>query len=178
MTVYTPGQGCDLGLLVWYMQLWQCEDMDKLLDHSLWSLSAFMRHFTDPNAILFYIEDEGGWYAAAWVFPMASGGSWGLWIRKDKRFTGNRDMMNFIMETLAHGLDKYPVLVNATKQAEIVEKTERLGYTNMGKIPGLFDGQDCYLLYMTREQFAPKLEAWRRYYGRRQDRHARNAEVG
>ena len=164
-------------LFSWYMALWKTEDMQKLLGPSLWGLGAFMRHFTDPNAVLFYLADKDGWYAVSWLFPMAGGGSWGLWVRPDKRTGGSREIVNFIMETLAAGLNKWPVLVNTTTQLDIVGKTEKLGYTFVGSIPHLFEGQDCYLLYMTREQFTPKLEAWRRIYGRRKDRDAGPATV-
>lgn len=173
ITVYTPGQDNDMPLFSWYMELWRAEDMQKLLGPSLWPLAAFMRHFTDPTASLFYLADEQGWWIAAWLFPMAGGGSWGLWVRKDMRDSANREGVNLIMETLAAGLERWPVLVNTTTQLDIIGKTEKLGYTYMGSIPHLFEGQDCYLLYMTRAQFAPKLEAWRRYYGRRQNRDGR-----
>lgn|SRR6185503_12288953 len=165
--VYRPGLDGDFALLHFYARLVADGDLDKLLGSSVHPLAAFMKHFTDPQAIVFYLADDKGWWTAAWLFPMAGGGAYGLWLREDKRAAGSRKAMNFIMETLAVGLTRYPVLVNATHQEDVVAKTERLGYTYVGKIPFLFDGKDCHLLRMTGEQFWPRFERWKKaHHGR------------
>lgn len=154
-------------LLNWYMQLWQSEDIQKLLGPSLWTLNAFIKNFTASDVALFYEQDDRGWWAATWVFPFMGGATWGLWVRADKRASGSRRAMHLIMDSLSWGLLRYPVLVNTTKQLPIVEKTARLGYTYLGRIPWLFEGEDCHVLYMTREMFEPILARWRSHNERR-----------
>lgn len=169
MRVYQPGQRGDVELLTWYSQLVAGDDLQKLVGPSLFGMAAFLRHFTSPELTLWYIGDEHGWWGVAWCFPILGGGSWGLWLRPDKRGSGSREVMAFTMDTLALAVSVYPVLVNTTKQAPVVAKTERLGYTYLGVIPRLFEGEDCHVLYMTSEQFEPIYERWRAYYERRKD---------
>jgi len=169
MRIYQPGQNGDAELLHWYAQLVAGDDLNKLLGSSVWSMAAFMRHFTEAGALVFYESDAQGWWIVAWTFPLMGGGTWGLWVRPDKRGSGSRTALAFIMETLNVGLQQYPVLVNTTKQNEIVAKTVRLGYTYLGRIPRLFEGEDCHVLHLTREAFEPIYEKWSKYNGRRQD---------
>jgi hypothetical protein len=168
MQVYRPGDRADLPLLHWYAQLVAADDLAKLVGPSLFPLAAFLRHFTDPRCVLFYEADAQGWWIAAWVFPLMGGGTWGLWLRPDKRAAGSRRALAFIVETLHAALTLYPVLVNTTKQDDVVAKTKRLGYTYLGRIPYLFEGEPCHVLYLTREAFAPLAERWSRYNERRQ----------
>lgn len=173
MKLYIPGTNADIPLLNWYAQLGASQDLQKLLGPSVWPMAAFMRHFTDPNVLVMYLEDERGWYAVAWTFPMLGGGTWGLWVREDRRPTGNRAIVDFIMTSLSIAFEHFPVLVNTTKQESMVAKTQRLGYTYLGKIPVLFEGEDCHVLYQTRENFEPISLRWRQRYERRQDKRSR-----
>jgi hypothetical protein len=165
--LYHPGIDGDVFLLNWYATLVADGDLEKLLGPSVWPMAAFMRHFTDPGARLYYLADDKGWWIVAWSFPFMGGGTWGLWVRKDKRFSGSRDGMDIIMASLAASLKDYPVLVNTTTQEPVVAKTCRLGYTYMGRIPLLFEGKDCHVLYLTREAFEP---VWRGYNERRKNK--------
>lgn len=167
--IYQPGEAGDGPLFHWYAQLTATGDIHKILGPSVHSISAFMRHFTDPSARLYYLFDDDGWWAVAWSFPMAGGGAWGFWLREDKRAVGSRLALAFIMATLNDALSRFPVLVNVTKQPEVVEKTQRLGYTYVGEIPYLFEGETAYVLQMTREAFEPRFQKWREYNGCRED---------
>lgn len=139
--------------------------MQKLLGPTLWSMSAFMKNFTEPGMVLFYDADEKGWWIVSWVFPFMGGGTWGLWVRQDKRASGSRVGLSHIMRSLDFATTRHPVIVNTTKQPEIIAKTQRLGYTYIGMIPLLFDGEDCHVLHMTREVFAPMFERWSKRNG-------------
>lgn len=164
---YSPGENGDAALLQWYMQLVVYGDMEKILGPSLYSIAAFMRHFTDPGGCVYYLIDDKGWYAVAWTFPLIGGGTWGLWIRPEKRPTGSRLVLNFIMQTIQASLDRFPVLVNTAKREPIVAQTKRLGYEYIGKIPYLFEGDTCHILYLTRDMFQPIYAKWEAYYGSR-----------
>lgn len=166
-TVYQPGQNGDTELLHWYTQLVTSGDLAKLLGPSVHPTAAFLRHFTEPNALVFYEGDARGWWGVSWAFPFIGGGTWGLWLREDKRHHGSRHVLGFVLETLHFALQMYPVLVNTTTQAAVVAKTKRLGYTYLGCVPYLFEGQDCHVLHITRDAFAPIYEKWRNTYERR-----------
>jgi hypothetical protein len=163
--VYAPGENGDAGLAQWYLQLVTSGDLHKTVGNSLTSMSAFMREFTDPKTTLFYLPDDNGWWIVAWVTRIGNGGSYGLWIREDKRPSGARVGLAFVMATQAAALAAFPVLLNIVKDPEVVEKTKRLGYAYLGCVPYLYDGEDAHLLYMTREMYEPLFTAWAEKYG-------------
>lgn len=164
--VYVPGEGGDAVLLHWYLHLVKTNDLHKIVGPSMYSLASFMKQFTDPRTRLYYLYDDEGWWIVAWTFPLGSGASWGLWVREDKRASGTRAGLAFIMSTLADSLATYPVLLNLAKDPAIVAKTKRLGYAYLGCVPYLYDGDDAHLMYMTREMFAPLMERWEARHGR------------
>jgi hypothetical protein len=165
MRTYSPGQELDIELVQWWEHLVRDGDLTKLVGSSLWPLSAFLAHFAACPTLL-YDTDEHGWTVVAWVFPFMGGGTFGCWIRPDQRLGGSRKNLRCIVNALHRGFDLYPVLINTTKQDAIVPKTEALGYTYVGKIPYLFDGESCHVLYMTKEQFSAHAQKWSRLYGR------------
>lgn len=167
MHTYLPGETGDATLLHWYLHLVQTGDLQRIVGPSLYPLSAFIGHFTDPRATVQYLFDDDGWWIVSWTFPLGSGASWGLWVRGDKRGSGTRAGLGFIMESLASALARYPVLVNMAKEQAIVAKTQRLGYTYLGAVPYLYDGDTAHLLYMTREMFEPIFTRWETKHGRR-----------
>jgi hypothetical protein len=164
--IYTPGENGDAGLAQWYMVMVHSGDLQKTVGASMAPLSAFMREFTDPKTTLFYLPDDKGWWAVAWVTRMGTGGSYGVWIREDKRHAGSRTALAFVMSTLAASLAAFPVLLNVVKDPDVVEKTKRLGYAYLGCVPYLYDGGDAYLLYITREMYEPLFTAWAEKYGK------------
>lgn len=165
--LYKPGQDGDVELLHWYGQLVNCGDLQKLVGPSLYPLAPFMRHFIDPSVDLFYLSDENGWWIVGWTFPLMGGGTWGLWVRPESRRPGRaRTAMTFIMDSLDLATQRFPVVVNTTKQPPVVAKTQRLGYTYLGVVPLLFEGEDCHVLHLTRAAFEPILTEWRNHNGR------------
>jgi hypothetical protein len=127
-----------------------------------------MRHYTTPDTLLMVEEDDDGWCAVAFGSVFMAGGTWGLWVRPDKaRFSGSRKIMGFIMSSLAACFERVPVLVNTTRDPAVVAKTVRLGYKYVGVIPTLFEGDDCHILYLTREMFQPMWEKWLAYQAKR-----------
>ena len=170
MEVYYPGTEGDAPLLRWYSVLVDSGDIVTLLGPSCHPLGAFMRHYTEPNTRLMFLEDDKGWCAVAWVASFLAGGTWGLWVRADgARFSGSRKIMAFIMESLHFALEHVPVLINTTRQGSVVVKTKRLGYKYVGVVPLLFEGEDCHILYMTREMFEPTWTQWEAYREKRDE---------
>jgi hypothetical protein len=168
--IYQPGTDGDAPLLQWYSTLVETEDLAELVGPSLFPLAAFMKHYTAPDTRLLILEDDKGWAAVAWLSVFMAGGTWGLWVRKGgPRHSGSRKVMGFIMSSLAYAFEFVPVLVNTTRRGSVVAKTRRLGYNYVGVIPLLFEGEDCHILYMTREMFQPIWEKWEAYKAKRHE---------
>lgn len=165
MKTYEAGQNFDADLVRWWGQLVADGDLQKLVGSSLWSMSSFLPHFASCPVLL-YDEDDKGWTIVCWVYPFMGGGTFGCWIRPDQRLIGRRKHFKFVLNALRRGFDLFPVLVNTTKQDAIVPKTEALGYTYLGVVPYLFDGEPAHVLYMTKEQFSEHVgKRWGRFNG-------------
>lgn len=163
MERYVPGTEGDAPLLKWYFTLVQEGSLQKLAGQSVYAVGAFMRLFAGPDVRIFYLEDDKGWWIASWMVPFMGGINWGFWIREDRRHTPRRDALDFLMQTQALGFAAVPVLLTCTKQEEVADVMKRLGYTVHGPIPKLFDGEDCWLSYRTREEFEPDMARWEAY---------------
>ena len=161
MEIYVPGQDGDLELLRWWAELHETGEIESLVGPSLYPIAAFTRHFTNENAQLYYLADEKGWRAAAWTFPFMSGGTWGLWIRKDTRHTGAKEVFQFILDSLDDAFSRYPVLVNIVKVPENIEKTKKLDYTYIGSVPYIFEGEEAHFLAMTKYDWESHSQKWR-----------------
>lgn len=164
MKLYEPGQCYDAELLAWYTRLVADGDLEKLVGPSLWPLGAFLEHFRSCP-MLYYDADSDGWWFASWAFPFMGGGTWGVWFREDRRgkVVSGRQGMRHIRASLEAAFAQYPVLVNVTKQPVVVPKTEKLGYTYLGSIPHLFEGETAHVLALSRENFEAADARWSRY---------------
>lgn len=169
MEIYTPGTEGDGPLLVWYSKLVESGDLQKIAGQSVWSLSGFMGQFTRPDASVFFAADERGWWAVAWGCPFVGGANWGFWLREDKR--GGTEGPDFLFEFQTVAFEYFPVLIAVTKQESVVGKLTQLGYTVLGPVPYLFEGEPCYISYLTRDDFMQHARDWKeQIHGRRAKR--------
>lgn len=168
MTIYQPGTLDDIDLLRWYERMAADGSIKTALGASLWPLSAFISHFSNPEVCVFVLSDDDGWWAVTWVAPVMAGWSCGFWIRDDVRGTkGPRhdEAMGLMMDSLALSLQQRPLMLSITTQPHVAAIVERAGFTHLGRVPLLFDGQDCDIHYITREVFAPRYAEWSTRHG-------------
>lgn len=161
MKTYNFGTDGDLPILKWWAELGATGDMEQLMGRSAYSLSGFLHALAPPTMVL-YEEDEQGWWIVVTISPFMSGALWGLWIRQDKRASGAREGLRIIRDSLEIALESFPVVVNIARSDEVVAKTLKLGYTYLGVIPQLFDGEDCRVMFLTRESFEKTKARWKR----------------
>jgi len=83
--------------------------------------------------------------------PAMSGAFFGLWCRDIRRH--GKGILEATEEALDYGLSWYPVLMGVTKQENLLDAHRKLGYNVMGKMPAIFDGEDAWVVYITREMF-------------------------
>lgn len=163
MKVYNPAID-ELRLVQWWMALQTLGDDSFLMNSAMYSLANFLDAHRPPSE-LFYEEDDAGWWAVATVAPFMAGGTWGLWLRPDKRRAGRKSNLRFVRDVLTRCLEQYPILVSLCRTPELAAKTVKLGFTNLGVIPVLFEGDPCSVLYLTREQFIRYASRWESLHG-------------
>jgi len=159
---YVYGTDADLPLLRWWAFLGSSGEIAEVMGASARSLGAFLKVLAPPN-VIFYMEDAQGWWGVVTVAPFMAGMTWGCWLRADKR--QSREALRFLADTLDFTLAQSPVVVNIARSEAVVAKSVKLGYTYIGAIPDLFDGETCHILYLTRDAFeAKKQKDWSRLW--------------
>jgi len=143
MQVYIPSVESDVLLLNWYMEMANSDDFENTFSAELAPCSAFMTSMA--KSFVLYEVDEQGLWAVCWFDRVMCAGAFGLWVRADKRHQAAT--LEFIINALDAGLEKFPVLLCVTRQQPVIDQAVRLGFTAMGKIPWLFDGDAAHIAY-------------------------------
>ena len=151
LTVYEPGIDSDLLVLSWWHHMATSGDLERAFSATLAPCGAFMAEMR--RCTLTYEADDTGIWFAAWYEPALSGGFYGLWIRNGKR--ASADALRAVIESLHFGLERWPVLIFATMHAPVVAQAEQLGFTRLGDIPHLFDGEASTIAWLDAEHFYP-----------------------
>jgi len=148
LSVYDGSPEADLLLLEWWTRMAATEDLEKTFSAAHASVGNLFESFRPPSILLYEADDLGIWFAA-WFDPVMSGAFYGLWIAPHKRVT--RAAMQAVQESVAFGLEKFPVLIGAMREAKVAKQAERLGARILGELPGVFDGETAIIAYITPE---------------------------
>ena len=98
---------------------------------------------------------ENGIEIAFWLEYYMGTAMIGLWIHPEKRHSVGsvRKVLRMYKYIFDSGLRS---VIGITKQPELLAEHERLGYTVLGMIPGIYGGEDGWLVVLTAEDFLAK----------------------
>ena len=150
MISYIPGREHDMLLTSWWARMDADGELETTLAESCRILSGFIASFQRPR-VLFFDADENGICMAIWFEPLMSGAFAGLWVAQHKRHSPST-LKNF-RAIFDIALRHFSVIIGVTKKENLISQHERLGYELLGRIPSLFDGEDAWILTLTREGF-------------------------
>jgi len=152
MTLYQPGLDADLLLLNWYYTMAACEDFERIFSAELTPCGAFFDSMRKTTLI--YETDEKGIWFAAWFDRVMAAGSYGVWIRADKRDQPNGgEALRAGLESLSFGLARFPVLIFVTKHPEILALSRRFGFVALGEVPWMYDGDVAMIAWIDAARF-------------------------
>ncbi len=155
MTVYDGSPQADLLLLDWWTRMAATTDLEQAFSVVHASAGSFFQSFRPPNILIYEVDDEGIWFAA-WFDPVMSGAFYGLWIAPPMRLS--MSALRAVQASVAFGLEKFPVLIGATRHVKVARQAARFGARILGDIPNLFDGETATIGYITNETVrAPRL---------------------
>lgn len=165
MTVYEPGIHSDLLLLDWYQTMAQASDgfttdLERAFSVTMAPLAAFLTELR--RCFLVYEADDSGIWFAAWFDPAMTGAYHHAWIRADRR--ASKGALAAMIESLYLGLQKWPVLISVTKQPSVVSAIRGLGFTTLGDIPWLFDGETATISWLDSAHFYPAVKKFERLF--------------
>jgi hypothetical protein len=130
MTIYDGSPQADLLLLEWWTRMAATADLERAFSASHASVGTFFGSFRPPSILLYEADDQGIWFAA-WFDPVMSGAFYGLWTAPHKRST--KVAFHAVQESIAFGLEKFPVLIGAMREAKVARQAVRFG----ARIPGV-----------------------------------------
>jgi GNAT superfamily N-acetyltransferase len=147
---YEPGQETDLLLATWWAKLHTTGDLFAVFPTSIHNLSNFLVWFRPPRELAYAMDGEGIWLAA-WFEPVFSGAIMGLWV--DPRYRRSRHAAELVGRLYDEALSRYPVLLGVTGQRRLLRAYVKAGYEVLGSVPYLFDGEEGWMLVLTRQAF-------------------------
>lgn len=146
---YVPCPMHDILMFQWFGAICHTGEVRKLFLPYLWTISKFLEHLVKLPCV-FKTDDNGIWFWASYA-PMLSGAQFDMWIRKDKRHT--KACVEAMGEALERGFQHWPVLIGLTTQENLLDAHKRMGYSVVGKVPSLWEGQDVWVMHVTKESF-------------------------
>lgn len=159
--LYHPNRENDLEIVRWWVRLERDGDLDRLMLEGGRTISDLFRMVAGPSkALLFAHTPEDGIWFAMWFEPCLQGAFCGAWLAKDKR--GTRQGVYAFLDAWTWALVAWPVVIGVTKQPNLLPIHRKVGYTVLGAIPDLFDGQEATVMYLTRQAFRETLRRLKR----------------
>lgn len=158
--VYKPGIDDDMRVVQWFMRMREDGDLDGLLMADSQSPSALLQMIAPPKFLFYDTDVDNHIKVALWGEQLMSGVFVGYWIRRDRRHS--IASLDFLLRAYEFMLERVPAVMGVTKQAKLLKTHERLGYTILGQVPGLFGGEDAWIVCLTRDGFAKALPRFRR----------------
>ena len=155
MKLYTHGTDPEADLLMaqWWLRMRDDGDLAKVFLRSAHTLSGFWDCWRNVDLML--EVDDKGIYIAMWMEYYMGTGILGLYVRPDKRHSigAIRNVLRLYKYIFDAGLK---TVIGITKQETLLPMHERLGYTVLGMVPGIYGGEDGYIVTLTAEDFLAK----------------------
>ena len=140
----------DFMLYLWWTEMRASGELAEIFSASCQSLGNFYPLFKSPNW-MFYKVDSKGPQLFLWASQLLSAVSVGIWLAPRSRLdTEVYRAAQIIYHTL---FQVYPACVGITKREKLLTTHEYMGYTIVGKIDGLLDGEPTWLVHLSKEAF-------------------------
>ncbi len=117
------------------------------------SISALLFSLAPPSEAYFKCSDDGriwflGWFEQNYIL----GRLLAIWGAPEKRQT--KEGFAAVLELINRGLDDYGEILAVTTQPKVVESSIRLGYTVVGKLEGMLNRDDRWILHVQRRELS------------------------
>ena len=153
--LYIPSFEHDVALAGWYKYLLDNDELNLIFTQDHKPLSKFFRAFEPPTVLAFATDEAGEIWGTMWFTPFDGYGgksaSVSAWTRKDYRGSAKAREAGGLCYAIA--FEAWDVLTSVTRQEGLLRNLRQVGYNILGSIPGLMEGKDAWILYLTKENF-------------------------
>ena len=151
LVIYQPSFEMDNVLFRWWHKLNTTGDFDLAFTKQERPLSTFMESFKPPTMLIFALDDKAEVWCACWFKPFSTTALGGAWVREDMRKTSKSiEVAHFCHQI---GFKIWPTIINVTRHEYLLKLHRNWGYNIVGQIPGIIDGEDAWMLYLTEENY-------------------------
>jgi hypothetical protein len=129
-------------------------EMSQIFPVNTQRLQVFMNLFDLPTVLSYTCGSDGEIDLAVWVDPSNHSDHsvyFGVWVHPSKRYSLRYVR---ILDTIYRAtFELKEVICGMTKQPRILDLHRKMGYTVFGPIPRMFDADDGYFVYCTRQSY-------------------------
>lgn len=150
MDVYQKTEEQDLRLLQWWQHLIETKELESTYTAEARCLSKFYKLFDSPRVCAFG-ADAHGIYMAFTLEPLLNVAYCSLWVKENYRT--HKAVYKEVKLCYEKALENYPVLVGITRHEHLLAEHVKWGYTVVGQIPHMIDGQTAWIVTLTRDGF-------------------------
>jgi len=151
---YQPSVAHSILFLSWWLDLNASKDFDLVFSEAQRPLSAFFKTFDPPALCAFALDEEDKVYLVMWLTAMSDVSTAAFvsyWCREEKRGTRKAHKITKLLFEIA--FKHIDVLMSVTKHESLLRIFHRLGHTVVGRVPHYFNGEDAWILYLTKDNF-------------------------
>ena len=146
----------DLLFYRWWARMSTDGDLDRVFLKSEHTPGAFMALLRKQVIVLYALDSVGEVYIAAWIDFFMSLPSVSLWVRSDHR--KSRGAARLVSYIYSHVFKHVNTVVGITKQEKLLKSHRHMGYDVVGKIPGLWDGEDAWIVVLEKHKYRYLIE--------------------
>ncbi len=132
----------------WFLEIKNSGDLANLFCPTYQHLGRIYAFFQRECAMVFQVR-EGRIVRLAWFEPQMSGAFFGCWVTPALR--SRVETIHWIEAVSLLGFEQYKVLIATTKQDKLLDVLQRFGYTLVGAIPYIWQGEAAWVLSLVKE---------------------------
>jgi hypothetical protein len=156
---YEASAGEDILIARWWVRMYDDGDIDRLFTKDAQTLASLLRIIAPPKVMLYAADESGIWFAM-WFEQMFSSLVAGMWTRADRR--RSRETLDAILAAYDLAFTASASVLGITKQPELLRGHRKLGYRILGAVPHMWDGDDAWIVVLTRGTFQEMTAKYRR----------------
>ena len=148
----TPDE--DVIIAQWWDSMFGTPEFSDLVASSAHSLSAFYTMFKPPNMMAYTVKDNAI-ESAHWAEPVSTSNKaifFSSWCAESLRGTKQQAVLMTTIYELLFNMGK-EVVLGITKQEKLLDLHRKLGYVILEPVPFLFDAEQAWIMYLTKEVF-------------------------
>lgn len=150
MFVYEPSEEHDRWLRQWFAIMQHDDELERTFGQGVKTVDDLLHVMQEPATVYLETDETGPWFVS-WIVPAGMDAAYfNLWVAKEHR---HQYAIERIYQVLKCVFIIFRVALVVTRQDQLANNAVRFGFTHLGVIPEIFDGQAAHVLYFSKSAF-------------------------